>query len=77
MQVEGNMMTLHKYIAGDFSTDNVMDESSSDVCGQETIKMRVKCHDITLHKPGLKLAGKALRSLPTWSERFDMSEMPY
>ena len=65
MQVEGNMMTLHKDIAGDFSTDNEMDESSCDVCGQETIKVQVECIDITLHKPGLKLAGKALRSLPT------------
>ena len=70
-------MTLHKDVGGDFSTDNEMDESSCDVCGQETIKMRVKCHDITLHKPGLKLASKALRSLPTWSEGFDVSEMPY
>ena len=77
MQVEGHMMTLHKDVGGNFSTDNEMDESSCDVCGQETIKMRVECHDITLHKPGLKLASKALRSLPTWSEGFDVSEMPY
>ena len=57
MQVEGNMMILHKDVGGDFSTDNVMDESSCDVCGQKMIKMEVKCHDITLHKLGLKLAG--------------------
>ena len=57
MLVESNMKTLHKYVGGDFSTDNEMDESSCDVCGQKMIKMKVKCHDITLHKPGLKLAG--------------------
>ena len=70
-------MTLHKDVGGKISADNEMDESSCDVCGKETIKVQVECHDITLHKPGLKLAGKALRCLPTWSERFDMSEMPY
>ena len=57
MLVESHMKTLHNYVGGNFSTDNEMDESSCDVCGQEMIKMQVKCHDITLHKPGLKLAG--------------------
>ena len=58
MQVEGHLMTLHKDVGGDFSTDNVMDESSCDVCGQATIKMQVECQDITLHRPGLTLARK-------------------
>ena len=39
-------MTLHKDVGGDFSTDNVMDESSCDVCGQATIKMQVECHKL-------------------------------
>ena len=58
MQVGGHMMTLHKGVGGDLSTNNVMDESSCDVCGQETIKIQVECQDITLNKPGLTLAGK-------------------
>ena len=57
MLVENNMKTLHKYVGRNFSTDNEMDESSCDVCGQKMIKMQVKYHDMSLHKPGLKLAG--------------------
>ena len=56
MLVESHMRKIHNYVGGDFSTDNEMDESSCDVCGQKMIKMAVKCHDNTLHKPGLNLA---------------------